>query len=127
MVGFHDFSRQFRYFVMCLQLALPKERREYGMGRQLELRIGHRDELLASGSNFWRLSVLRIYTCFCLEFEKHTQSTEAFNGIAIQCQKTKFIYSSGVLYIDLQDQRNNHSFKTFFKVPILIQALWQVP
>lgn len=91
------------------------------------MRIGHRDELLASGSNFWRLSVLRIYTCFCLEFEKHTQSTEAFNGIAIQCQKTRFIYSSGVLYIDLQDQRNNHSFKTFFKVPILIQALWQVP
>lgn len=65
------------------------------------VKVGHKDELLASGSNFWRLSVLRICTCFCLEFEKHTQSTETFNRTAIQCQKTRFVYSSSVLNINL--------------------------
>ena len=55
MVGFHDFSRQFRYFVMCLQLALPKEKRDTELFKIAQLDDGRVGALV--------LSFLR-YICF---------------------------------------------------------------
>lgn len=56
------------------------------------MRIGHKDELLASGSNFWRLSVLRICTCFCLELRStHSQQKPSMGLLSSDKRQGLFI------------------------------------